>query len=107
MSYFNVKSITVATSAQGECGVLVMVEKRLVAVVTRLDASYYGDAAGKWFLEAGFGLCAAPTPEPFSRPSDALRWIADHLEPAAEIGIAELAAIDRALMRSRGTPALA
>jgi hypothetical protein len=107
MSYFDVKSITVATSAQGECGLLVMVEKRLVAVVTRLDEGYYGEAAGKWFLEAGFGLCAAPAPEPFLRPSDALRWIADHLEPAADISIAELAAIDRTQMRGRPVPALA
>ena len=107
MSYFNVKSVTVATSAQGECGLLVMVEERLVAVVTRLDEGYYGEAAGKWFLEAGFGLCAAPTPEPFARPSEALRWIAEHLEPAASISIAELAAIDRTLKGSGPVPALA
>lgn len=96
MAYFSIQPIKVATSSPDQSGLLILAEMCLVAVIIRLDAGYHGEAAGKWFIEVGFGRCGVPSPEPFARPSDALRWIARRLDSEAGLSKAELDEIDLA-----------
>ena len=79
---FTLRTATVATGNADENAVLVFVDANLVAILVQLDAAYYGEAAGKWHLEVGFGLCAG-APEPFPDLSGGLSWIASRLGMAA------------------------
>lgn len=100
MSCFTVQPIRIATSTGDESGLLVLIDRRLAAVLSRLEASYHGEARGSWFLEAGFGECAVPPPEPHHHLREALHWIADHMGAEAEIAETELDEIERRFSRS-------
>jgi len=95
MSRITVQPIRIATASEDETGLLVLIDRRLAAVLTRLDAACHGEARGRWFVETGFGPCAAPPPEPHHRLSEALRWIADRMGEAASLAEAELHQIER------------
>lgn len=67
---------------EGEQGLLVMAESRLVAVLVHLSDEY-GEDAGKWHLEAAFGGVAHPGVPIFADLDEAQAWIEDRLRQAA------------------------
>lgn len=67
----------VVASEDGE-GRLVFDGGRLVAVLVRLS-SLHGDQQGAWYLEAGLGAFATPSPPTFPDLEAAKRWF----KPAA------------------------
>ncbi|GJD99621.1 hypothetical protein [Methylobacterium isbiliense] len=80
--------VIVNTGAGGQDGLLVFVDKQLVAVLVLMCANHDADATlhGKWFLEAGFGPCQDWNKgQIFATRDDALAWVrtqvvTDHLE---------------------------
>ena len=70
--------VSVATGDRGERGHLVFDEGHLVAVLVHLCEDY-GDDAGKWYLEAGFGPVDYPTPPTFADLEEAQAWITARL----------------------------
>jgi hypothetical protein len=70
--------VRVATSDRSEMGHLVFAGGDLVAVLVHL-CEEYGDDAGKWYLEAGFGPVDYPTPPTFVDLEEAQSWIANRL----------------------------
>jgi hypothetical protein len=70
--------VSVATGDSGELGHLVYADGHLVAVLVHL-CEEYGDEAGKWHLEAGFGPVDYPTPPFFADLEEAQVWIANRL----------------------------
>ncbi|WP_407521835.1 hypothetical protein [Methylobacterium oryzisoli] len=66
----------------GEQGLLVWADRRLVAVLVHLSAEY-GDDAAQWHLEAAFGRVAHPSTNIFANLDEAQAWIEDQLRPAA------------------------
>lgn len=70
--------VSVATGAESGVGNLVFAEGHLVAVLVHLRDEY-GDDAGQWNLEAGFGLLDCPTPPTFADLEEAQAWIANRL----------------------------
>ncbi len=52
-----------------------LVEGRLVAVLVRLTDRAHDRLVEAWFLEAGFGPCAATTPPVFQSLDAAQDWI--------------------------------
>ncbi|MCF4124523.1 hypothetical protein [Methylobacterium sp. SyP6R] len=70
--------VRVRTGGEAEHGLLVFVDGHLAAVLVRLSDEY-GDEAGLWFLEAGFGRLASPQPITFADLDAAEDWIARRL----------------------------
>ncbi|MGF3023433.1 hypothetical protein ACQVP2_11465 [Methylobacterium aquaticum] len=62
---------------------LVFVDGTLAAVLVCLSDEY-GEEAGLWFLEAGFGGLASPQPLTFADLDAAEDWIARQLAEAHE-----------------------
>ena len=52
-----------------------LAEGRLVAVLVRLADQAHQGLVGAWFLEAGFGPCAATTPPMFQSLDAAQNWV--------------------------------
>lgn len=73
------RPVLVETGSADEDGRLVFVRDRLVAVLVRLSAAAHPDPdsglRGKWFVEAGFGPCAAQAPDVFPALADAEAWV--------------------------------
>jgi hypothetical protein len=95
VTYFTIQPASIGTDCEHARGILVSVENRIIAVFTQLSAEYHGDARGFWFLEAGFGRCAAPPREPFERLSEGLAYLARNVTALRE----ELAIADREFRR--------
>lgn len=57
---------------------LVFVDGGLTAVLVRLS-DVHGEAAGMWFLEAGFGSISVRAPPTFVNLDEAQDWIAGRL----------------------------
>ncbi|AWB24355.1 hypothetical protein DA075_28660 [Methylobacterium currus] len=76
--------VRVRTGGEAEQGLLVFVDGALAAVLVRLSDEY-GEAAGLWFLEAGFGSLASPQPETFADLDAAETWIAQRLAGAKQM----------------------
>ena len=57
---------------------LVFVDGGLVAVLTHLS-ELHDEAAGMWFLEAGFGSISVRAPPTFANLDEAQDWIAGRL----------------------------
>ncbi|AWN51757.1 hypothetical protein [Methylobacterium sp. 17Sr1-1] len=70
--------VRVRTGDETERGLLVFVDGALAAVLVCLSDAY-GEEAGQWFLEAGFGSLASPQPKIFSDLDAAETWIARRL----------------------------
>ncbi|GJD63967.1 hypothetical protein [Methylobacterium frigidaeris] len=70
--------VRVRTGSEAEQGLLVFVDGTLAAVLVCLSDEY-GDEAGLWFLEAGFGSLASPQAETFVDLDAAEAWIARRL----------------------------
>ncbi len=66
---------------EGE-GLLVFADGRLAAVLVRLSAIHAG-LAGRWFLEATFGLPDSRNPPVFEDLDEARHWIAHQIEQSA------------------------
>ena len=74
----------VATGGADEDGRLVLANGRLVAVLVRLADEVHAGRVGSWFLEAGFGPCAAEVPSPTFESLDAAQaWVERQLAAAA------------------------
>jgi hypothetical protein len=60
---------------------LLMIDRRLVAVLSRLSDDYPDpELCGAWFLEAGFGSLAGKH-ETLPTLQDAEDWVLQHLKP--------------------------
>ena len=70
--------VQVGTGSADAESQLVFAEGFLVAVLVRLSEEH-DDAAGMWFLEAGFGPVDDPCPPTFEDLDAAQCWIADKL----------------------------
>jgi hypothetical protein len=69
--------VLVATGIENARGRLVMGDDVLVAVLVELS-DVYGDLAGQWFLETGFGSLSGQGHPIFADLDAAMRWIEDH-----------------------------
>ena len=65
---------------------LVFAEERLAAVLVRLS-KLHGDAAGRWFYEAGFGPLDGPDHPTFADLETAQKYIRTRLETASANGL--------------------
>jgi hypothetical protein len=74
--------VHVATGSQDTESQLVFADGFLVAVLVRLSDDHE-DAAGSWFLEAGFGRVDTATPPTFADLDEAQNWIERRLAHAA------------------------
>jgi hypothetical protein len=72
------QSIPISAGGGDEEGCLVLQDGRLVAVLVKLSA-LHGDLAGRWYLEAGFGLLDSPDKPDFADLSEAQDWVAERL----------------------------
>lgn len=90
MTALTLQSIRVGTASADEDGRLVLADGRLVAVLVRLDDPVHEEARGRWYLEAGFGRCAAAQPEPFADLEEAEAWVAARIvrRPARTVSAA-------------------
>jgi hypothetical protein len=66
--------ISVATGSQDEDGRLVLLDGKLVAVLVHLVDEVHETMRGAWYVEAGFGPCAASTARSFASLEEAERW---------------------------------
>ena len=79
-----VQPMRVATGSADEDGRLVLANGRLVAVLVRLADEIHAGRVGSWYLEAGFGPCAAEVPSPTFGSLDAAKaWVERQLAAAA------------------------
>jgi len=77
------QDVRVAIGNRNEPGLLVFAKGSLVAVVTQVGRTMGGAHRRVWFLEAGFGPCAAwPKPE-FDSSDEVQAWIAQRIEAAS------------------------
>lgn len=74
--------VYVATGSGDTESLLVFADDFLVAVLVRLSDDHQ-EAAGMWFLEAGFGPVDDPCPPNFSDLDAAQNWIEERLAHAA------------------------
>lgn len=74
--------VHVATGSADQDSQLVFADGFLVAVLVQLSNDH-DDAAGMWFLEAGFGPVDDPSPPTFADLDEAQGWIERRLESAA------------------------
>ncbi len=72
------KPIEIDTGSDDHEARMVMADGRLVAVLVRLSA-VHEFAAGRWFLEVGFGRLRCPAPSPFPTLDAAQDWILQEL----------------------------
>ncbi|CAM3260816.1 MULTISPECIES: hypothetical protein [Methylobacterium] len=70
--------VQVGTGSEDQESQLVFHEGFLVAVLVRLSEMHEADA-GKWFLEAGFGMVDDPCPPTFADIDAAQDWICGRL----------------------------
>ncbi|MGX7703694.1 hypothetical protein [Methylobacterium sp. Gmos1] len=70
--------VRVRTGDEAERGLLVFADGTLAAVLVCLSDAY-GEEAGQWFLEVGFGSLASPQPRVFPDLDAAESWIARRL----------------------------
>jgi hypothetical protein len=70
--------VRVATGSRDTESQLVFNDGFLVAVLVHLSDEH-ADAAGRWFLEAGFGRVDDPHAPTFADLDEAQTWIADQL----------------------------
>lgn len=75
--------VLVAAGEGGE-GRLVFCDDHLVAVLVRLS-TLHADAAGRWFLEAAFGVLDGPTHPTFATLEEARSWIDAALGAPAQV----------------------
>jgi hypothetical protein len=75
VSYHRVR---IATDSEDDEGLLAMVDGRLVAILTRLDAPFHGEQRG-WWHECGFGRHDG-RPDLFPTLADVTRWIVRRLD---------------------------
>jgi hypothetical protein len=74
--------VRVATAGgEGDDGFLVFAAGQLIAVITRLRQSVNGEPQENWYLEAGFGPCAAHPVLVFRTPDEARDWVRERLGP--------------------------
>jgi len=71
--------VPVHTGSGDEDAQLVLADGRLVAVLVRLADPMHGSLVGRWFLEAGFGPCAAGMGSVFDSLDSAQLWILRHV----------------------------
>ena len=74
--------VHVATGSTDQDSRLVFHDGFLVAVLVQLSDDHE-DAAGSWFLEAGFGRLDTATPPTFADLDEAQNWIEHRLTRAA------------------------
>lgn len=74
--------VHVGTGSRDTESLLVFADDFLVAVLVQLSDDH-DDAAGMWFLEAGFGPVDDPCPPNFPDLDTAQCWIEQRLERAA------------------------
>ena len=74
--------VHVGTGSRDTESLLVFADDVLVAVLVHLSDDH-GDAAGMWFLEAGFGPVDDPCPPNFPDLDTAQYWIERRLAHAA------------------------
>jgi hypothetical protein len=74
--------VPIATGSNDTESLLVFVDGLLVAVLVQLSEDH-DDAAGSWFLEAGFGPVNTPTQPTFANLDGAQVWIEQRLAHAA------------------------
>lgn len=72
----HLQPVQVATGSADTESQLVFDTGMLVAVLVRLSSNHETDA-GKWYLEAGFGLIDTPHPPMFGDLDEAQAWIAE------------------------------
>ncbi len=77
-----VQPVIVQTGSEGEDGLLVFGNGRLVAVLVRLSEQHE-DESGRWFLEHGFGRLDGPRHPTFDTVDDAQAWIQTRLARTA------------------------
>ena len=75
------------STARGEDSFLVLDDDCLVAVLVRLSAQY-GDDAGSWFYEAGFGALDGPDHPIFADLGAARDYIGERLARATPLPLA-------------------
>lgn len=68
--------VKVATGSADEDGRLVFHDRKLIAILVRLDDPDHGPAVGQWSLEAGFNGVDSAKPPLFANLTAAERWIA-------------------------------
>lgn len=74
----HLQPVQVATGSSDTQSHLVFSDGFLVAVLVQLSDTH-GNAAGMWFLEAGFGPVDHPEPPTFADLDDAQAWIEQRL----------------------------
>jgi hypothetical protein len=74
--------VYVATGSGDTESMLVFADEFLVAVLVHLSDDHE-DAAGMWFLEAGFGPVDDPCPPMFADLNEAQNWIEQRLRRVA------------------------
>lgn len=70
----SLQPVRVDTGGADEDGRLVFRDGKLAAVLVRLSDGH-GDAAGRWFLERGFGRLDVPWHPSFDGVGAALDWV--------------------------------
>ena len=95
MKYFSLQPAMIDAEAGDDHGLIVRVDDRIVAIFTKLSADCHGQLRGHWFLEAGFGRCAAHAVEPFESLSLGLAYLAQRLGADIDVLQDELALADR------------
>ena len=75
----HLQPVQVATGSDDQDSRLVFHEGFLVAVLVLLSDDHE-DAAGMWFLEAGFGRVDTATPPTFADLDEAQNWIEQQLK---------------------------
>ena len=94
-SRYALEPARIAVETGDEAGVIVRVDGCVVAILIRLDSSFYAQDRGRWYVEAGFGRCAGTLPATFERLSEGLLWIAERRGDEAEVPPDFLAEADR------------
>ncbi|WP_407530905.1 hypothetical protein [Methylobacterium oryzisoli] len=77
------RQVRIAADRGHEDGMLLFVNGLLVAIVAHLHHSVSDEFAGRWFVEAGFGLCSNRRDELFDTAEEAKRWVRRCVESSA------------------------
>lgn len=78
--------LLVNTASLDQKGCLILVDDQLVAIIVRIerDERLEPELWERWFLEAGFGPCQAPTlNSSFASPAEALDWARQQVQQRA------------------------
>jgi hypothetical protein len=77
------QDVRIATGSSDEHGVLFFANGHLVAIIVCLTEPSHGSMAGRWFLEARFGILSyARAPETFCDIDAAEAWLTAHIKPS-------------------------